>query len=76
MYVCITSQDETQRKPEDVCQLLAQHACIVRNKRCLLAYVKYRVDELLKLRCVVWDTYTYICMYVLYDCDVILYVRV
>mmetsp|Transcript_33266 Transcript_33266/g.64932 ORF Transcript_33266/g.64932 Transcript_33266/m.64932 type:complete len:192 (+) Transcript_33266:248-823(+) len=42
--------NEDERKQEDVCQVLAQHTTLERNKRCLLAYIKYRADELLKIK--------------------------
>jgi GINS complex subunit 1 len=46
----VCSEDDSERKKEDLAQLLAQHTCLERNKRCLLAYVKTRADELLRLR--------------------------
>jgi len=46
----VRSEDDSERKKEDLAQLLAQHTCLERNKRCLLAYVKTRADELLRLR--------------------------
>mmetsp|Transcript_52020 Transcript_52020/g.106015 ORF Transcript_52020/g.106015 Transcript_52020/m.106015 type:complete len:195 (+) Transcript_52020:247-831(+) len=42
--------DDEHRDYQDLMQLMTQHACLERNKRCVLAYLKHRAEEVMRLR--------------------------
>lgn len=44
--------EELARVPELSCTLIVLHQCVLRNRRCLLAYASYRLE---KIEALVWD---------------------
>ncbi|KAG7401679.1 DNA replication complex GINS protein PSF1 [Phytophthora boehmeriae] len=51
-------KDNAEGPPDAVhCSLIVNHQCLLRNKRCLIAYLYHRVEKIKALR---WDTGTII----------------
>lgn len=57
LYVGSAFDGELEEHPGLQCSLIVTHQCLLRNKRCLLAYLYHRLEKIKALR---WETGTII----------------
>lgn len=55
LYKCVQTfrEEGNIEMPSKSCPFTFMHTCLIRNKRCVLAYLRYRLEKLVEFR---WDS--------------------